>query len=133
MMPYGHWKASKAQKRKMWERTEEPSQRKRIRVQEVSKKGSKSEPNGTQDNTNDDPEGHNDALWAPEGIKRHKRGVCGSAKRNPDGPRGMFGDEKEANMGPRGVQKRVQIKAHKEDENRALAAAKAQSSQANRG
>ena len=121
-------KHQKAQKRNLWERTEEPSQRKRISVQEVSKKGLKSEPNGTQDSTKGDPEGHNDALWTPESIKRHERRVCGSEKKNPDGPRGVFGDEKEENIGPRGVQKGVQIRAHKENENRALAAARTQSS-----
>ena len=40
----------------------------------------------------------------------------------------MFGDEKEADMGPEGVQKGVQIGAPEEEQNRALAAARAQSS-----
>ena len=129
MMPYGHRKASKGTKEKYVGAHRGTQQT--DKVQEVSKKGSKSEPNGTQDNTKGNPEGHNDALWTTESIKRHERG--GSAKRNTDGPRGVFGDEKEANMGPRDVQKGVQIRAYKEYENRAFAAARAQSSQAYRG
>ena len=36
--------------------------------------------NGTQDSTKGDSEGHNDALWTQESIKRHKRGTCGSTE-----------------------------------------------------
>ena len=40
----------------------------------------------------------------------------------------MFGDEKAADMGAEGIQKEVQIAAPEEEQNLALAAARAQSS-----
>ena len=74
------------------------------------------------------PRGSNDALGTPEGITGDKRSVRGSQQRNPCEPKDVLGDEKEADMGARGAQKGVQIRGPRDDENRALAAARAQSS-----
>ena len=84
--------------------------------------------NGSREAAKSDRRVSSDPWRMPEGSKGGKRSLNGSPQRNQVSPRDALGDEKKADMGPKGIQKGVQIGAPEKEQNRALAAARAQSS-----